>query len=604
MISPAALLNDVDLQKKDGSLTGIGVLNPDGSLLIPGHGSCHSITKFEALCESQNHRPAQHIHALSSQSLTELLTQGHSERSSSNRVPVAMLIEDENDEYCHACGLGGDLVCCESCPATFHAACMGMERLPEGDWHCPSCRCLSCGEGVPGDASLHPAGIQWISTSNYMSPSQLLEGEPNAAVSTSSEDGAVAMMMMDHTTSLDKSLNLCELPKATTVQSATLLNGQSAAVVRCPATSLKCHTSCVSDVDQTYFSSLEASTQSHYLASLAAQGCLHAGMLQDGTNLSIQFIRGAAVVNPTTCSGYSPDYTSAQKEELAHILTAAQTILDLCYAPIFDSRTGHDFISWLVRGAVYASGALDLSGMYTAVLFAGHSIVGVACFRAFGRELAEIPLLAIRPEVRRNKLGSLFEKCIVSVLKACQVHSVVTPAFSQCLIPMITHTLPPLMEGTTVSMMQTCWGYELLSAKEACRLSQYQTVTFPGVVLAVKRELQDTPQEKVRLPSKLYWSDIVDAKDFLLRGLLVKDSSRKAQQNCHVTTEVTARIDQPLTSNLTQGVLTRREPMYYSRTEMMGLIETPMAASARLNPASPSLTEKLISDLASGITYE
>jgi hypothetical protein len=48
----------------------------------------------------------------------------------------------------HACPpLQGDLLCCETCPAVFHAACLGLEAPPEGDYFCPQCRCDACGEG-------------------------------------------------------------------------------------------------------------------------------------------------------------------------------------------------------------------------------------------------------------------------------------------------------------------------------------------------------------------------------------------------------------------------------------------------------------------------
>jgi hypothetical protein len=33
----------------------------------------------------------------------------------------------------------GQLICCESCPAVYHAACAGLEELPGSEWFCPEC---------------------------------------------------------------------------------------------------------------------------------------------------------------------------------------------------------------------------------------------------------------------------------------------------------------------------------------------------------------------------------------------------------------------------------------------------------------------------------
>ncbi|XP_059287252.1 protein CHROMATIN REMODELING 4 isoform X1 [Lycium ferocissimum] len=49
-----------------------------------------------------------------------------------------------NDGYyyeCVVCDLGGNLLCCESCPRTYHLQCLDppLKRIPSGKWECPSC---------------------------------------------------------------------------------------------------------------------------------------------------------------------------------------------------------------------------------------------------------------------------------------------------------------------------------------------------------------------------------------------------------------------------------------------------------------------------------
>lgn len=49
-----------------------------------------------------------------------------------------------NYDLCCACGAGGDLLCCDSCPNSFHLDCVepALETVPKGAWHCNACYAL------------------------------------------------------------------------------------------------------------------------------------------------------------------------------------------------------------------------------------------------------------------------------------------------------------------------------------------------------------------------------------------------------------------------------------------------------------------------------
>ena len=58
--------------------------------------------------------------------------------------------------------LQGDLLCCETCPATYHVECLGLAAGPleDEDWYCPLCCCASCGGSKFGGPAALPQAAQ------------------------------------------------------------------------------------------------------------------------------------------------------------------------------------------------------------------------------------------------------------------------------------------------------------------------------------------------------------------------------------------------------------------------------------------------------------
>ncbi|CAH8360526.1 unnamed protein product [Eruca vesicaria subsp. sativa] len=59
----------------------------------------------------------------------------------------------ENDIVCSVCHYGGKLILCDGCPSAFHANCLGLEDVPDGDWFCASCCCDACGQFIAKNTS-------------------------------------------------------------------------------------------------------------------------------------------------------------------------------------------------------------------------------------------------------------------------------------------------------------------------------------------------------------------------------------------------------------------------------------------------------------------
>ena len=51
--------------------------------------------------------------------------------------------DDEHMEFCRICKEGGELLCCDSCPSSYHLKCCEppLEDVPDDEWTCPRCAC-------------------------------------------------------------------------------------------------------------------------------------------------------------------------------------------------------------------------------------------------------------------------------------------------------------------------------------------------------------------------------------------------------------------------------------------------------------------------------
>ena len=65
------------------------------------------------------------------------------------KAEAAGQLEDDDDDdetfhgdYCKICKDGGELLCCDFCPGTYHMRCVKPQliNVPEGEWKCPMCK--------------------------------------------------------------------------------------------------------------------------------------------------------------------------------------------------------------------------------------------------------------------------------------------------------------------------------------------------------------------------------------------------------------------------------------------------------------------------------
>ncbi|XP_051227943.1 uncharacterized protein [Lolium perenne] len=255
---------------------------------------------------------------------------------------------DQSDDACGVCADGGQLLCCDSCPSTFHPECLGVQ-VPEGSWVCHYCRCFVC---LARD-DCHDGG-----------------------------------------------LSTCQ-------QCARKYHQQ-------------CHPSLLAGHEISPYCSKTCNKMAAKLANI-----LGATNAAGGEGFSWSLLKIHKDSTPGSSSDSCSDIAILERNGK---LAVALGVLNKCFNPMKDRRTGMD----MLHQAVYSLGSefkrLSYEGFYTMVLEKDAEIISVALVRFHGSKLAEMPFAGTLPHYQRQGMMRRLVNAVEQVLSMLEVENLLIPA--------------------------------------------------------------------------------------------------------------------------------------------------------------------------------
>lgn len=296
------------------------------------------------------------------------------------------------DDMCAECGDGGDLMFCQSCPRAFHAACLDLHDTPEGAWHCPNCNKLGHGGNFARPIVIRLTRV--VKTPEY------------------DVGGCAVCRAHDFSgdTFDDRTVILCDQCEKE-FHVGCLRESGLCDLKEIPKDNWFCCQDC-NNIYVALRNSVSTGVQTIPVSLLNTINRKHVekGLLVDEAAYDVQWqiLMGK----------------SRNREDLS-LLSGAAAIFRECFDPIV-AKTGRDLIPVMVYGRNISG--QEFGGMYCVLLTVRHVVVSAGLLRIFGREVAELPLVATNREHQGKGYFQALFSCIERLLCSLNVEQLVLPA--------------------------------------------------------------------------------------------------------------------------------------------------------------------------------
>ncbi|KAK5804293.1 hypothetical protein PVK06_031942 [Gossypium arboreum] len=326
---------------------------------------------------------------------------------------------DIGDDMCSICGDSGDLLFCHECCQAVHPACLNLGHLPEGDWHCANC------------ADENGLGRKAVSGESSRIARPIVIRLTRVVKAPEFEIGGCAICReydFSSTTFDDRTIIFCDQ---------------------------------VCAVYSYYFYPNRLFLRYiiiFFFCPFLVRRHLEKGLFIDEATDCVQW----CILNGK--SHYPEDLP---------LLSSAAAIFQECFDPIV-ANSGCDLIPAMVYGRSISG--QEFGGMYCVVLIVRSVVVSAGLLRIFGREIAELPVVATTREHQGKGYFQALFACIERFLSSLNVESLMLPAAEEAL-----------------SIWTEKFGFTKMKEE------QLQVTVFKGTSVLVKK-VQQIPNNSVNLP--------------------------------------------------------------------------------------------------------